>query len=103
VDLPRSLVPESRDKTPLGRRKAPLDVENLLEFSALRIIWPSRPAAEFLPGFEAGRELAAEFDSRTLARISIMKSHLIIDIIALTRYIGTGPAGARGREHRSAG
>ena len=103
MDLPRSLVPESRDKTPLGRRKAPLDVENLLEFSALRIIWPSRPAAEFLPGFEAGRELAAEFDSRTLARISIMKSHLIIDIIALTRYIGTGPAGARGREHRSAG
>jgi len=45
--------------------------------------------------FGAGRELAAEFDSPPLARLSIMKSHLIIDIITLSRYIGTGPAGAR--------
>src|ERR1700731_2530192 len=31
-----------------------------------------------------------------------MKAYLTIDFFALYRYVGTGPAGARGRQHRRA-
>ena len=78
---------------------APLKVKNLQQVNALSTICPSRPAAEFLRGFGTDRGLAAEFDTQPVACVSIMKTHLIIDIITSRRYIGTGPASARGPQH----
>src|SRR5262249_8242003 len=98
-----SLVPESRDKTPRGRRRSlsrrrkPIGVQrfayNLTEPTGSGIFPPFLEPAGDCSGIR----------HPPLARISIMKSHLIIDVMTLTCYMGTGPAGARGREHRSAG
>jgi hypothetical protein len=78
-------------------KSTPLNVENLRQISGLGTICPRWPAAEFS---EVGRELAGEFDTRTLACVYIMKTHFIIAILTRYPYVGTGPAGTRGRRHR---
>jgi hypothetical protein len=65
----------------------PLNVENLREISGLGKIWSSFPAAEF---DALGRELAAEFDTRPFACVSIMKTHFIIDIITNLTHLHPG-------------
>jgi hypothetical protein len=87
VDLPPSLFPEGRENTLPSRQKAPLGVENLHDIRRLRTIRPSGPAAELSLSFGAGRGIGSGIRHRPLARLSIMKSHLIIEIITLRPYI----------------
>ena len=54
-------------------QKHPLNVRTFREINGLGTIYPRRPAAEFS---QVGGELAAEFDMRPLACVSIIKNSI---------------------------